>query len=506
MNRFCKHRGCVLFVLSLLIGLLTSTARAALENRYTFNFASAEDSVGGQDGTLVDPAGIAFYADGQVHLTANNGANSNQDFTSPGAVGAYVDLPNYLISDAANNGDFYEFSLEFWATVEENRDWARLGDFGNSDDGEDISGSASGTDYLIVVPRTGGRADPNEENKFAASTHSLTGQEDLVPDVTGELSVGVEHHIVVTVDQYDTTAGANGTLNLYLDNSLVATGPVEDEGFVDFTFFEDVNNWLGRAQWGDSLFDGSYNEFSVYSHALDSTEVAANFADGPVVDPPIALPTLMVSREDGTVTVMNETGAQLSLLSYSIASESGSLAPVSWTSISAGGFDPDGTWTATSSTAELLAEGTTGDGGQIAAMSSESIGAAWNPSPFEDLIFTYTLANGTSANGQITYTGYDGPIAAADLNADGVIDPDDFYAFAAVMHTDLSGMSPYELYANGDMDGDGDNDYTDFRLFKADYIAANSAEEFVALLATVPEPSGLFLAVCCLFPLACRRG
>ena len=34
------------------------------------------------------------------------------------------------------------------------------------------------------------------------------------------------------------------------NGSLVSTGPVEDEGFVDFTFIQDVNNWLGRAQWG----------------------------------------------------------------------------------------------------------------------------------------------------------------------------------------------------------------------------------------------------------------
>ena len=96
--------------------------------------------------------------------------------------------------------------------------------------------------------------------------------------------------------------------------------------------------------------------------------------------------------------------------------------------------------------------------------------------------------------------------AVCDVDADGDIDADDFTLFAAAEHTDLSGMSPYELYTNGDMDGDGDNDYYDFRLFKADYIAANGAEEFAALVAAVPEPSSLLLAVFCLFPLAYRRG
>ncbi|QDU57603.1 LamG domain-containing protein [Aeoliella mucimassa] len=498
--------------LSALLSLVT-TAQADLVNRYTFNFANVADSVGGQDGELVDPSNIAYYNDGQVYLTNNNGANSNQDFSNPSTVGAYVNLPNGLISSAANNGDFFEFSLEFWATVEENRDWARLGDFGHSNGGEDVSGSGSESDYLIVVPRTGGNiVDPisgNAGNYFAASTHSLTGQEDFVPDPNGPLSTGVEHHIVVSVDQFDTTAGANGTLNLYLDGSLVSTGPVEDEGFVDFTFIQDVNNWLGRAQWGDALFDGSYNEFSVYSHALDATEVANNYTTGPVVDAPLALPTLYVNREDGTISVANDTGAQLNLLGYTITSASGSLDPISWTSIDSGSFDPNGTWTETSSTEMSIGETGTGDGGQIAAMSDQSIGAAWNVSPYEDLVFTYTLASGSSAAGQVVYTGFDGAIAAADLNADGVLDASDFDAFVANVHTDYTVNSSYESFLHGDLDRDGDTDYYDFRLFKDAYVAANGAEAFAALVSgnsAVPEPASVVLLALCLAPLAYRRG
>ncbi len=50
----------------------------------------------------------------------------------------------------------------------------------------------------------------------------------------------------------------------------------------------------------------------------------------------------------------------------------------------------------------------------------------------------------------------------------------------------------------GDLDGDGDNDFADFRLFQADYVAANGAAAFEALL-NVPEPTAalsLLLMAC----------
>jgi hypothetical protein len=486
----------------------SSTASAVVPapvNRYTFNDGTVTDIISGQNGTLVDPSGSAFYSGGQVRLTNNNNFSSNQNFTLPTAQGAYVDLPNGLISSAANNGSLYQFSLEFWATVQTNRDWARLGDFGTSNDGEDTSGGAGTSDYLIVVPRTGGgQANPLESNVFAAGTHSAGGQEDRVV-APSELSAGVEHHVVVTVDQTDFTAGANGTLSLYLNGTLVNSGPVEDEGFVDFTLFNDNNNWLGRAQWGDPLFDGSYNEFSVYDYSLSAQDVLDSFTAGPVAGE-LAVPQLVVNRDTGEMRVTNATGEQLSLLSYSVASASGSIDDISWTSIDATNFDPNGVWTATSDTPTLIAEGTTGDGGQIAAATGRTIGNAWNQSPFEDLIFNFTLAGGTPLAGEVVYTGNDGVgFAPSDLNADGNTDAADFTLFAAASQGDLSGMSDYQLYKNGDLNGDGANNYIDFRLFKDAFIAANGAPAFAALMASVPEPTSLLLAIGGAFGLAFRR-
>jgi hypothetical protein len=55
------------------------------------------------------------------------------------------------------------------------------------------------------------------------------------------------------------------------------------------------------------------------------------------------------------------------------------------------------------------------------------------------------------------------------------------------------GLTDAQAYGLGDLDGDGDNDFDDFRLFQADYIAANGAAAFAALV-KAPEPAGVLLA------------
>ncbi len=76
--------------------------------------------------------------------------------------------------------------------------------------------------------------------------------------------------------------------------------------------------------------------------------------------------------------------------------------------------------------------------------------------------------------------------ARSDLNGDEDITLDDWIIFTSYHLADLSGLSDPSLF--GDLDGDGDNDYLDFRLFQLDYDAYNGSGSFQAMLATVPEP------------------
>ena len=82
----------------------------------------------------------------------------------------------------------------------------------------------------------------------------------------------------------------------------------------------------------------------------------------------------------------------------------------------------------------------------------------------------------------------------SDLDNDGEIGLPDWLIFLAHHGADLTGLSPLERALAGDLDVDGDSDRQDFRLFKADYIAAHGEAAFLHML-TVPEPSTMVVAI-----------
>jgi hypothetical protein len=175
------------------------------------------------------------------------------------------------------------------------------------------------------------------------------------------------------------------------------------------------------------------------------------------------------------------------------------LNPATWTSIDAGNaFDPDGTWTAQSSTSTNLAESVTAgtlDGGTLGPAASRGIGTPWIKTPFEDLVFGFTLGDGTNGFGLVQYTGHGGvPVGRSDLNGDGSVNLADWSLFFPNSFTTLASETAVGAYRKGDLDGDKDNDYADFQLFKSDFISANGAAAFATLEGAVPEPSSLALA------------
>ena len=89
------------------------------------------------------------------------------------------------------------------------------------------------------------------------------------------------------------------------------------------------------------------------------------------------------------------------------------------------------------------------------------------------------------------------PYGRSDLNGDEVIDLADWVIFADNHLTDLSGYTSEQQAALGDLNGDGANDFFDFRLFESDYESYNGAGAFQAMLSgeLVPEPSGVALAL-----------
>ncbi|MCA9261220.1 MAG: LamG domain-containing protein, partial [Planctomycetales bacterium] len=275
-------------VAALATTLSASGAMAALVHQYTFNDGTANDSVGGAHGTIVDPGGISGFLGGAIDFRTNDAFASNQDFTQPTAQGAYVDLPNDILSTAAGtptslgggpNGG--QVTLEMWYTEQTHRNWARLFDFGTSNNGEDTSDSGDASEYIFVTSAQG------TNGLFVAETHSTASggvQFPTTPDYPGSpdetvpaLTVGVPHHIALVLDQSTSSGdvGDNGTATLYHNGVSVGSAPIVDTLFLDL--MANNNNWLGRSQWGDQLFDGVYDEFRIYDNALSAGDVLSSY-------------------------------------------------------------------------------------------------------------------------------------------------------------------------------------------------------------------------------------
>ncbi|MCA9186507.1 MAG: discoidin domain-containing protein [Pirellulaceae bacterium] len=218
--------------------------------------------------------------------------------------------------------------------------------------------------------------------------------------------------------------------------------------------------------------------------------------------------SLTVDRDTGAMVLHNESGKDLDIISYSIQSAAGSLSQAGWTPISGhydaagnGSVDPDDTWTIFSAagSATDLSEGELagGDGGRIADGATLNLGsAAWLRSIYEDVTMQILEANGSIRDVQIRFEGNSGnSYIRSDMNFDGAIDAADWTSLVTVLEADVTGKTRAEAYALGDLNGDGISGAADFLMFKADYEQANGAGSFQAMLNSVPEPAGAFLAM-----------
>jgi hypothetical protein len=73
------------------------------------------------------------------------------------------------------------------------------------------------------------------------------------------------------------------------------------------------------------------------------------------------------------------------------------------------------------------------------------------------------------------------------------------------MNTDLSGLTPQQAYALGDLNGDSRNDIYDFPIFRQAYDNAHGLGAFNAAVARIPEPSSLALQLLAATCLALKR-
>jgi hypothetical protein len=460
-------------------------AQADLAHRYNFN-GDVLDSVGDADGTIVD-VGVptAAFTAGQLDLSGNAGNGSN-NITED----AYVDLPNNLISDvAAVNG---ALTLELWTTVSTVRTWQRLVDFGTSNGGENISDGANNTNYLYISPSHG---------RFNQGIATEVHQPDVAFEtgVQGPPQTNRQYHLVATYDHNDTQGGANpnGTTRFYIDGTQVGT--VQLAPNVDLRTFTNNNNWIGRSQWNDPVFDGLINEFRIYDHALTQAEVTQGVVFGPDVANPGGNLQIEVNKSTGAITLKNTATAPLAIDFYRIGSAAGAINLASWNSLDDQNYDavdgPDAGTTAGDALGEgwdqaggssvnQLVEHFLGEtGSTIAAGESVSLGNAYNTGIFGgadgDLQFSFGLNNGPQINSLVTYVGGGGQPGDFDTDAD--VDGNDFLVWQR-------GGAPGGLTA------------ANLTTWRNNYGAPA-----VPAAGAVPEPSSLVLLVAAGALIACRR-
>ncbi len=250
--------------------------KATLVHRYSFSDApgstTVKDSVGTADGNIV---GQGAKFDGS-QLTLPGGGSSSDD---PSVISAYVDLPNHIINVLK------DLSVEAWITWQGSSAWQRIFDFGTSSGGEDVSNGNG--NYLFMTPSNG------SQYRFSVRD-PVTGTEPAPLSAPTALPANQEVYVAVT---YDFSANA---ARLYSNAVLVAYNVAP----VDITTIDDVNNWLGRSQWGDPLFQGKFNEFRIWNGVLGPDQITSDYAAGPdSLTPPPASPKLSASASNGNISI-----------------------------------------------------------------------------------------------------------------------------------------------------------------------------------------------------------
>jgi hypothetical protein len=95
--------------------------------------------------------------------------------------------------------------------------------------------------------------------------------------------------------------------------------------------------------------------------------------------------------------------------------------------------------------------------------------------------------------------------AIGDLNLDGHVDRNDWPIFRTGIREDLSGLSVADAYLMGDLNGDGVNNWLDFRIFKEAFIASSGDSTFAELELQIPEPSPMSMQLIAMLGVGCLR-
>jgi hypothetical protein len=205
---------------------------------------------------------------GSAHGSVKGGASLSQVggkgavALGGGSAGAYVDLPNGLVSALTNA------TVEAWITWGGGDGWQRIFDFGDSTNATPEDNPANGMSYLFLTPSTAATGG------MMRGVYSLDGGADTAETrvEAAAITAQVLTQVALVIDS------AGGKLILYVDGASVG-----EQAFVGkLASINDVNVWLGRGQYdADPEMTGTFHDFRIYKAVLTPLQIATSFAGGP---------------------------------------------------------------------------------------------------------------------------------------------------------------------------------------------------------------------------------
>lgn len=191
--------------------------------QWNFN-GNASDSVGSYHGTAF---GAPAYVAGKI------GQAVDLDGTDD-----YIDLPD-------GPGRLRDLTIATWVNWDGGADWQRIFDFG------------TGTyQYLFLTPKAGGGG------LRLAFKDPIDGKDGEYQVNSATLPIGQWVHLAVVLkDSY---------MTLYVNGQAVGSAFGIQSSPADFPA---TNNYIGKSQFADPLFNGRIDEFRIYGKALAGSEV-----------------------------------------------------------------------------------------------------------------------------------------------------------------------------------------------------------------------------------------
>jgi hypothetical protein len=216
-----------------------------LTHSWTFNDGTANDYIGGANGTLMGNAEI--YLGSLLTVTRS----------------AWMEMPADII--AINTYD--EITIEAWYIPVENGNtttsyWTMLAYFGNT-----LANGMGVDDYFM----TAARGDNKSRTAISCGVYTATPWSGESGADGPQYDDGYLHHMVSTLD--------TSTITLYIDGMLRARTNLSAKNKIDS--LSTAYAYLAKSGYdGDSTWVGEILEFNIYNKALDTTEVLFLFNKG----------------------------------------------------------------------------------------------------------------------------------------------------------------------------------------------------------------------------------